>query len=161
MISRPAVFLALAFCALQAATAQTTSCRLNAGGSLVFAPYDGLSPAASDSLTTVQVSCTRNGGPRNVDIALAISPGNSGSVSARHMVRTASPVDYLNYGLFRDVSRSAVWGITPGVDTMTNALTIENGTTVLSTFTIYGRLPAQQNVYAGDYSDSVILTLTP
>lgn len=161
MTSRLALFFALAFGVLEAANAQTTSCRLNAGGSLVFAPYDGLSLAAGDSLTTVQVSCTRNGGPRTVDISLAIGAGSSGSVSARRMVRTAAPVDYLNYGLFRDVSRTAVWGITPGVDTVTSSLNIENGATAVTTFTIYGRLPAQQNVYAGDYSDSVVLTLTP
>lgn len=158
-MNRLAVLALLACQALPVGAA--TSCRLLTGGSLVFAPYDALAATPSDSLASVQVSCTRDGGPRNVDVTLSISAGNSGSVSARRMVRAGAPVDYLAYGLFRDVSRTAVWGITPGVDAVTATLSIDNNTTASTTFTIYGRLPAQQDVYAGDYSDSVILTLSP
>ncbi len=63
--------------------------------------------------------------------------------------------DYLSYELYQDTGRTTVWG--------------NSGTALFSagsapskaprTFTVYGRIPAAQDVPAGAYADTVIATV--
>lgn len=154
----------LALCVLlaaQSATADTT-CRIVSGSSLVFGPYDTLSGAPTDSTATVQVRCDRVGGPQNVPVTLTLSTGSNGTgVNNRRMLQVGGLGDYLSYGLFQDVSRSSAWGFSPSVDAVTELIAVPNNGSAIGTFTIYGRIPAQQNVSPGSYADSVQITLTP
>lgn len=139
-----------------------TDCRITGGGGMAFGAYDVLSATPDDSLTTIVAFCTRNGGPRNVTITLQLSQGTNGtSVNARRMINLGPAGGYLNYGLFRDVSRSAVWGFSTGVDTVSQTVAIDNNASASVTFTIYGRIPAQQDVAVGSYTDAVTVTVTP
>jgi spore coat protein U-like protein len=152
--------LLLAYGAAQA----DTSCRLVSTPGIAFGVYDVLSPAPNDTLTNVLVSCERNGGPQVVTVTLRVGPGNnSNSVVARRMRQLSGGNDYLEYGLYRDVSRTSVWGVSDGVDTVSQTISIAvpNKGIQSGTFTVYGRIPALQDVSAGSYSDRVDLTLTP
>lgn len=160
-MNRRGLGLALALLAFGPAAGAQTVCTLLGGASLAFAPYDTLAAGPSDSLASVQVRCSRSGGPQNVTVSLAVGGGTNGTVSNRRMARTTVPADFLDYGLFRDSGRSANWGTTDGVDTGTVRLSISNNSSATATFTIYARLRALQNVYAGSYSDTVTLTLSP
>lgn len=147
--------------AVHAASAQTV-CRLVSSTSLAFGSYDMLSGSPRDSLSTVDVNCSRNGGPQNVVVTLGLDPGMHGtSVSARRMAHTGGSGDYLSYGLFRDVGRSSVWGYSAGMDAVSQVVAVPNNGSASTTFTIFGRIPALQNVTAGTYTDSVRVTLTP
>jgi spore coat protein U-like protein len=77
------------------------------------------------------------------------------------MINLGPAGGYMNYGLFRDVGRSAVWGFSPGVDTMGQTLSIPNRGSATATFNIYGRIPALQDVPVGSYTDSVTVTVSP
>ena len=139
-----------------------TDCRITATGTLSFGSYDVLAATPNDSLLNVGVTCSRNGGPANVTVAMGIGPGaNASSVTSRRMVRSGTPADYLNYGLFRDSGRGSVWGFTDGVDTMAQTMNVPNNGSAVATFTVYGRIAAQQDVYVGGYSDMVQITVTP
>jgi spore coat protein U-like protein len=139
-----------------------TVCRIVSAGSVAFGSYDVLSTAPNDSQLNVTVACDRNGGPPGVTVEMALGVGANGtSVNARRMLHVGAPTDYLSYGLYRDVSRSSVWGSTSGINTMTRNLSVPNRGSASTTFTVYGRLPAQQDVSAGSYSDSVQVTVTP
>lgn len=139
-----------------------TDCRITATGTLSFGSYDVLSTTPNDSLLNVGVTCTRAGPATNVTIAMGIGPGiNATSVSTRRMVRSGAPVDYLNYGLFRDSGRGSVWGFTDGVDTMMQTISVPKNGSAAATFTVYGRIAAQQDVYVGGYSDTVQITVSP
>lgn len=158
--------LAFAFLPLLLLDARAdTTCRLAAGNSLAFGSYDVLSPSPSDTLASVEVVCDRSGGGGSstgptVSVDLALGQGaNGASVGARRLARTGGG-DYLSYGLYRDVGRSAVWGFTTGMDTMSKTLTI-HGKSAPTIFTIYGRIPAGQDVMAGSYADAVQVTVTP
>ena len=154
-----AILLAAALAAPAMCSAATV-CRLVSGGSLAFGPYNFFDAAPKDSLVNVTVSCERNGGPQNVSAILRLDQGmNSNSVSARRMAHTGGLGDYLAYGLYRDVGRTAVWGNSDRVDTVNANLNVPNRGTASATFTIYGRIPARQDVGAGSYSDAVQLTL--
>lgn len=157
-----ACLLAVAACASSGGAAAATTCRLGSGAALAFGTYDVLSPTPDDSLATISATCARDGGPQNVTITLQLSAGTNGaSVGARRMFTSAGGGAYLSYNLFRDLSRTAVWGYSTGLDTGSITLTVPNKSSRTATFTIYGRIPAQQDVPAGSYADAVIVTISP
>lgn len=157
-MNRAAAFLCLVLAA-QTGMAATT-CRFVSGAGVAFGPYDTLSGAAVDTTLNLSVSCTRNGGPQNVTLTVSLGLGRNGtSVSARRMAGGSG--DLLSYGLFRDVSRSSPWGFTPGIDTVSQTLSVPNNGSASTTFNVFGRIPALQDVSAGSYGDLVQVTVTP
>lgn len=139
-----------------------TTCRFVTGGGVVFGPYDTLSGATTDTALNLLVSCERNGGPQTVSVTVGLGIGSNGtSVNGRRMLHSGGTGDYLGYGLFRDVSRSSTWGFSPGIDTVSQSLSVPNKGSASAQFTIYGRIPAAQNVSAGYYNDLVQVTLMP
>jgi spore coat protein U-like protein len=143
----------------QACLAATT-CSFVSGGGVAFGPYDTLSAAPTDSALDLRVSCSRSGGPQNVSVTVSLGIGSYGtSVSNRRMAGGGG--DFLSYGLFRDVSRSGAWGFTPGIDTVSQTISVPNKGSATATFTVYGRIPSQQDVSQGGYSDTIQVTLSP
>lgn len=111
-----------------------------------FGAYDTFSISPKDSTGTVTVSCDTG-----VAYTVAISAGGSGSISNREM---SFETNRLAYNLFTEPTHTIVWGdITGG--------TLVNGTGTGSNqiHTVYGRVPARQNVRAGTYADSLIVTV--
>ena len=158
-MSRCSVALALLLgpCCVHAAI----TCRLVSTPGLAFGPYDSLSRVPTDTLTNIRVTCERNGGPQNITLTMRLGGGNSASVHARRLRQVGGAGDVLGYGLYRDVTRSTVWGETDSVDTVSQTLSIPNKATQSVTFTVYGRIPALQDGSAGTYADSVEITLLP
>jgi spore coat protein U-like protein len=138
------------------------ACSFSGSGSTAFGPYDILSVTATDTVATIRVRC-ENVAPGNPNISLTVGlgAGNGSSVQNRRMAHAGGTGDLLNYGLFRDASRSAVWGYTPALDALTQTVKVQNNRTAEAIFTIYGRIPPQQDVTPGDYSDTVQVTLSP
>jgi spore coat protein U-like protein len=60
----------------------------------------------------------------------------------------------LSYNLYTDASRVTVWG-----DGSAGTATL-NGDAEEATYTLYGRVPARQNVHTGEYTDTLIATVT-
>lgn len=157
-----ALIVAAALACAAAPARSATSCRIVSGNGMGFGPYDVLSAAPNDTLTTVSVTCDRDGGPASVSVNLALGTGaNSTTVAARRLANTANS-DSLNYGLYRDSSRSAVWGFTAS-DSVSLTLTfVPNKASANANFVVYGRIPAQQsNASVGTYTDAVQMTLSP
>lgn len=150
------IVLALAASASHAAIV----CRIVTAGSLSFGSYEVFNTVPKDSLLVLTVTCDRNGGSPDVTVTLRLGTGaNATTVNSRRMLRSALPLDYLAYGLYRDVSRSADWGVTDNVDTLSQTLSIPNKDSRSASFVIYGRIPALQDVSAGTYGDSVQATV--
>ena len=139
-----------------------TTCRIVSGGALAFGTYDVLSPSPDDSLLNVVISCFRTGGPQSTTVTMQLGQGTyGGSVSTRRMRQIGGLGDSLSYGLYRDVSRSSVWGSNVGIDTVSVTLAIPNNRSASTTFVIYGRIPPQQDVAAGNYTDAVQMSVSP
>jgi spore coat protein U-like protein len=154
---RLAAALLLASCG---AAAQTV-CKISAGA-FPFGTYDTLLATATTSLFNILVRCDRDGGPSNVTVTLAVGPGSHASTpDARRMQHGTVAGNYLSYGLFTDGAYLTPVGTSQGVNTLSQRLTIPNRSSVTATFTLYGRIPAGQNVRAGSYSDSVQVTVAP
>ena len=154
-----ALLLSLAVLAVSSAHASTT-CRIVSGTSLAFGEYDFFARAPKDSLATVTVTCDRDGGPQQLDILMRVDQGSNGiGVGNRRMQHNGGSGSFLAYGLYRDVARSSLWGVTDNVDTVTASLSVPNKGSASAVFTIYGRIPVRQDMAAGTYSDSVQITI--
>jgi spore coat protein U-like protein len=110
-----------------------------------FGAYDTLSPVNSDITGSISVTC-------DVETSGQVSlSAGLGTFAARQML---SGSNALLYNLYLDPTRLTVWGDgSPG----TSLLNV-GGTG--GTYTVYGRIPAQQNVPVGEYGDTITVTLT-
>ncbi len=131
--------------------------------SVAFGNYDPSQATATDGSGTVGVNCRRNGsGNTSVTVTLLIGAGLYGTFATREMQINAG-TQRLLYNLYRDSLRTVIWGDGTG-SYGTGTLTI-NGITGISSktgsFTIFGRIPALQNVPAGNYADNIRISITP
>lgn len=145
-------------------TVEAATCSVSAVG-VSFGSYDPFSPLTTDATGQVIVEC----GPStltetlvgfSVSYVAALSPGSAGSFQPRRMQSGGSVLDY---NLYRDSARSAIWGNgSGGTNTVSGSLgaLLPLGQTVSRTHTVYGRIFPQQNIPAGAYTDTLTVTLT-
>jgi spore coat protein U-like protein len=113
-----------------------------------FGDYNVLSATPKTTTGTVTFQCTLG-----VNIIVTLSRGSSSTFDPRTMRNGA---EVLNYNLYREATYQTIWGDgTGGTQTYTAFATL----LVPVTVTVYGRVPAGQNVAAGSYSDSVVATI--
>jgi spore coat protein U-like protein len=120
-------------------------CSVSAG-TLGFGTYNG--SAAVLSTATVSVNCS-NGGAYQV----SLGAGGNANAATRRMAGPSS--SFLAYELYRDSSRSLAWGDGAAYGTRVSG----TGSGSAQSLVVYGRIPAGQNVAAGSYSDSVVVTV--
>lgn len=132
-----------------AARTDAASCNVSAT-SIAFGAYDVFTPAPSDSLGTVVLSC--NGGAKNV--AIEISPGQTGTFAARRLTRAS---DNLLYNVYVDAARTTVWGDGSSGSQVHIERNPPNNKDL--SVTMFGRVPASQDVSAGSYSDTLTVTV--
>ncbi len=119
-------------------------CSLN-GGALEFGHYVPGQSEDLDAVGTIHfVNCSGS-------LEFALDGGGSANVAAREMSYGS---DRLSYQIYRNPSRTAVWG--SGMDAREVVLlTPQSGS-----LSVYGRVPGGQLVPEGVYSDVVNITLT-
>ncbi|HWI86518.1 MAG TPA: spore coat U domain-containing protein [Sphingomonas sp.] len=122
---------------------------------LAFGNYNPVSPVPNDAVATLGMTCISTD-PGNSTFTIALSPGNTGNSNARTMHSGSHP---LYYNLYTNAARTIVWGDGGGGgQTVTSGFpAVSHGTKLIS---IYGRIFALQNVWAGAYSDTVTVTVT-
>ena len=113
--------------------------------------FGNYSASQLDSSTSLSISCT-NG--TAFTVGLDAGTGTGATINRRVMRGTADG-SILSYGLYRDAARTNVWGNTVGTDTIAGA-----GNGRAQTLTVYGRIPGNQLVSPGDYTDVVTATVT-
>ena len=122
--------------------------------------YDGFQSTPLDSSGVFTVTCFRLGGGATQPVTVGIGPSSvSGGIATRQL-RLVAGADLLTYNLYRDAGRTLVWGNTIGTNTVTQNLTVANFASNASTFTIFARINALQDVRAGTYNDSLTVTVT-
>jgi len=120
-----------------------------------FGTYNPLSSVANDSTGTVRVVCTLTvalPGSFTVDL----STGGSGSYAARKLRNGTSN---LLYNLYTDTTHTQVWGNGTG-GSVEVSRTFSGLLAIDRSLTIYGRIAAGQNVPAGTYNDTILVTVT-
>ena len=129
------------------------ACTISATG-VPFGSYDPSSGTADDGTGTISLDCQ----PSVQSPVIALGAGGAGSFAPRQM---ASGAYLLGYNLYTTAARNVVWG--DGASG-TVTLTLGGGTVTAGTRhfsqTVYGRITALQNVGAGTYGDTIIVTVT-
>ena len=135
------------------------SCSATATGP-AFGVYNPLNATPTYANSTVQVTCTLlSGGATTVNMVSSYSAGASGSYALRRMLAGANT---LNYNLFYDAAYTQIRGDgTGGSQTGGATLNLTPGNpTQTASGTIYGRITAGQDVAAGSYADTIVVTIT-
>ncbi len=116
-------------------------CSVSASG-LDFAGYDVFAATHNDSTATITVSCSEATG-----YSLALSSAHG---STQQPVLSSSN-DALHYHLHQDAARSLKWG--------EGSFALGGSADGTEAHTVYGRIPAGQNVRVGNYTDTITVTL--
>jgi spore coat protein U-like protein len=154
-------FFATAFL-LQSAGATTTNitttfqvsvqlqatCVINSASALIFAT-SGVLNANVDQSSTIQVACTDT---TPYTIGLDAGTGTGASVATRKLTNGSTTIDYT---LYSDSNHSAVWGNTPGTDTVAGT-----GNGVAQNYPVYGRIAPQSSPAPGTYTDTITVTVS-
>lgn len=132
--------------------AAVPTCSIDSVVDVAFGGYDVFDAAPVDTSGTVTYTCS---GAISTDVvAIELSQGGAGSFFPRALANGAYS---LEYNLFLDAARTEVWGDgTNGSSRYTLTGTANNATVSV---TVYGRIPALQNVAVGNYSDTITVTL--
>lgn len=135
------------------AHALLTTCTVSVTG-IGFGSYASPGVANSDSTGTVSVTC--NGIGVLVSYTITLGTG-SGSYANRKLL---SGINFLSYNMYTDPTRLQIWGDgSAGTSTVSNSYTLALSS-VITPYTVYGRVPGGQNPPAGTYNDTVIVTVT-
>lgn len=145
----PLVAIVLAFAAARPAGA-AAKCTITTTSNVAFGTYDVFGVAPLDITGVVTINC--NGAARSVTVDL--SSGNAPSFSPRYMIMGS---EHLNYNLYSDAARTLVWGDGTGGTTHYGPVDPANGVNI--NLTIYGRIPAGQDLTAGTYTDTIVATV--
>jgi len=127
----------------------TKNCTVSTSA-LAFGSYDPVVANASanlDGTGTVSVACTRG-----ATATVGLGTGGSASGSTRRLNDGAG--NFLNYELYSDSGRSAVWNSGAGTLSLSAAPSRAS-----RDFTVYGRIAGNQDVPAGTYGDTVVATV--
>lgn len=126
---------------------------------LQFGNYNPQISTATMGFGTVSATCDFRGPNNNfttgqVRINLGVSNTTNNFNRSMRTVRN----ERLNYNAYTDQTLSRVWG--DGTFN-TSPLTATLGRNQSRTWTYYGSIPQLQNIPAGTYSDSMVITLLP
>lgn len=122
---------------------------------VAFGEYDPVVTNAStvlDATGKVSVTCT-NGAPSLITLGQGPDP-DAASTDAAPVRRMKSGSNYLSYQLYSEATHTTVWGNDATSDVP------NTGTGANQDITVYGRVPAGQNVPTGNYTDTVVATIT-
>ncbi len=127
------------------------ACTVSVTG-VAFGSYNVFSSAPATSTGSVSYTCGFWEYLFKLPISISISSGQSGTTNTRKMRKGS---ETLTYNLFMEASASTVWGDgNSGTDTFTTRATPD-----APVVTMYGVVPAGQDVSAGAYSDTVTVTV--
>jgi spore coat protein U-like protein len=131
------------------AFAQSPSCTISTL-SVNFGNYNVFNGTALDSTGRVTYRCNSTA----ANITVSLTKGASSTYNPRLMSKGA---EVLGYNLYRNSARTTIWGDgTSGTAVYTRADPPNNSNVNV---TIYGRIPAGQDVSAGTFSDTVVAVI--
>jgi spore coat protein U-like protein len=141
--------------AVSAPSAAFAACSINNAQTLDFGAYDVFESAARTSVGSISVSCPSM--QPSDTFTVSLSRGSSGTYGARTMQLGAHA---LSYNIYLDAQNTVVFG--DGSAGSQEYGPYGPSALVLDAVTIpiYGAIPARQNVPAGVYVDTIVMTVT-
>ncbi len=139
--------------AVASAPAQAITCSFTTVVPVSFGAYDVFDTGAVDAAGSLGVTCP--GAMPTDTIIITLSAGDAGTWAPRAM--TGAGATDLAYNLYRDAARTIVWG--DGTSGSSSYGPVSAPLTGEHTVSVYGRVPALQDVQAGGYTDTVVATV--
>jgi spore coat protein U-like protein len=133
----------------------TANCTISTAP-VAFGAYDPVVANATTALPgtgTITTTCTSGASPV-ITLGQGANAGG-GSTDPAPVRQMANGANRMAYGLYQDSGRTTVWGNTPGTAPAAIA-----GTGLAQNATVYGQVPAGQNLPSGSYADTVVATVT-
>ncbi len=147
------ILVGLIFASLAPARA-AVSCSFTAASGVGFGSYDVFKVTPTLVSGTLTFNCTGVGaGGQSVTIALNRGTHSPG-LPNRNM---ANGAQLLSYNLYQDAALTIIWGTGNRGTALFGPIVAANNTPV--TLTIYGAIPAGQDLTAGSYSDTIRATI--
>lgn len=130
--------------------------------SLAFGTYSPLSATAATTTGSLSVTCTLTGNTSaTVPLTVSFSTGNSGTYMSRRML---SGTSFLSYNIYKDAAHTLIYGDGTGGSYTASAnppfTLTPSSRTGTATGSMYGVIPAGQDVAAGTYGDTIVMTIT-
>ncbi|HUX72537.1 MAG TPA: spore coat U domain-containing protein [Steroidobacteraceae bacterium] len=141
------------------APALAVNCTVSASG-INFGIYDPLASAGDASIGTLQVTCYgRGAGAKTIAVGFSLGAGSSGNFRTRTM---HSGANKLRYNIYWNPQYTLVAGDGNGGSYTGGAgpITVVSGRSARASGTMYGYVPAAQNVAAGSYTDMITVTVS-
>jgi spore coat protein U domain-containing protein, fimbrial subunit CupE1/2/3/6 len=114
-----------------------------------FGTYNVFSSTPLDSTGSVIFNCDNR-----ANITITLNKGGATTFNPRRMLKGS---EALNYNLYLDATRTSIWGDgTGGTQVYSNPSAPRNQNVPL---TVYGRIPAGQDVTAGSYTNTITATI--
>lgn len=115
-----------------------------------FGSYDVFNPSPTTATASITFRCTGSGGTNIMTMTLS---AGSGTFANRALL---SGTESLVYNLFLDATYTQIWGDgSPG----TFVFSIDPNSSGRRNVTVYGRIPAGQDVGVGSYTDTITVTM--
>jgi len=130
------------------------SCSVAATG-VNFGIYNPLSGTPNSATGTVTVTCDVLVGLL-ASWTVGLNTGNGGSFAPR---RLGSGSSYLTYNLYTSAAYSSAWGDGSGTTTLVSDQRLLIIGANITSYTVYGRIPAGQDAAAGTYLDTIVVTV--
>jgi spore coat protein U-like protein len=146
----PLACCAAALSMVLAKAASAATCSFGAVVGVAFGSYNVFSGGAVDSAGSLTYRCD----DVFTNITIQLSRGSSSTFQPRTLIQGAHQ---LAYNLYLEPSRSTVWGDGNSGTGQYGPTVPPDGSDVV--LNVYGRIPSQQNVHAGAYSDTVVVTI--
>lgn len=150
-----AVLLLILFLAAAVPAARAQSCTVSAT-TMSFPAYNAFAGTVSDASSVVTTTCA---GLLFVGVSyeVRLDGGQASDILGRKMRQGASSHE-LGYQVYLNAGRTTVWGngVQGSVYTGSMLLGVFSRT---HTRTVYGRIPASQQVNSGDYAEGPVMTV--
>jgi spore coat protein U-like protein len=143
--------LATGFLLWSQAAPADPSCSFTSVAGVGFGNYNVFAGAPNDNgIGGLTIRC-QGGAGHTFAYDVRLSTGQSHTYVSRVM---KSGGNALNYNLYTSSTRTTVWGDGSGTSG-----TLQAGRNTTTTFSVFGRIPANQDVPIGTYTDSIVATV--
>jgi len=125
------------------------NCTISSVSGLNFGAYSSFDTAPTDATGQFIFTCSDVQGP----VTIRLSTGVANSFTPRQM---ALGTARLNYNLYIDTARTQIWGDGTGGSSLRTLTPVNNAPTTLD---IFGRISPRQFIPAGNYADTITITI--
>jgi spore coat protein U domain-containing protein, fimbrial subunit CupE1/2/3/6 len=144
-------FSVLALVLLASTAEGAANCSISTVG-VAFGSYDVFGATLLTSTGSVTINCVGIGSGTSL-VSVRLSTGNGASFQPRQMFRGT---ESLNYNLYLNAAGTQIWGDGTGGSILFST-SVSNNQTVNTT--IFGQIPAGQDVSVGSYLDTIVATI--